>query len=376
MAPLGSSSVEQFLRRHWQRRPLLIRQAFPGFAAPIDRRRLFDLAARDDVESRLVVSEGERWSLDHGPFARRALPSLRRPQWTMLVQGVDLHDDAVKALLSRFRFVPDARLDDLMISFATDGGGVGPHLDSYDVFLIQAHGRRRWRIGPARDRTLVPDVPLKILANFEPTEEWVLDPGDMLYLPPDWAHEGVALGECMTFSVGFRAPSRHEFLSAWLAECADAPGGPDPRYGDRGAPASATPARIPDALAQTLKDWATAFRPDDRQLSRFIGRYLTEPKPSVWFETPEDDDPDRFREAATRLGLRPARSTRLLYRGSDLFINGEHDPCTATALLRRFADGQVLTPAHLGSRSADAKSLDALWRWWCSGWIVFDTDAG
>ena len=164
---LGGLSARQFMRRHWQKKPLLVRQAVPGMVPPIARSALFDLATKEDVESRLIQHGKSGWALRHGPFARRALPSLRQPGWTLLVQGVDLHHQGVHELLSRFRFVPDARLDDLMISYASDTGGVGPHFDSYDVFLLQVHGRRRWSIGRQRDLRLQPDVPLKILAQFE-----------------------------------------------------------------------------------------------------------------------------------------------------------------------------------------------------------------
>src|SRR6185436_3904772 len=219
---LGGLSPRQFMRRHWQKRPCLIRQAVPGVQAPVARGELFALAGRDDVESRLVASGGKKgWSLRHGPFGRRQIPSLGQPGWTLLVQGLDLHVPAAHELLSRFRFVPEARLDDLMISYASDGGGVGPHFDSYDVFLIQVHGKRRWRIGRQRDLTLRDDVPLKVLANFEPEEEHVLEPGDMLYLPPRWAHDGVAVGECQTYSIGFRAPSQAELAREVLQRLAE-----------------------------------------------------------------------------------------------------------------------------------------------------------
>ena len=231
--PLGGLSVDQFMRRHWQREPLLVRNALPGFVAPVQPARLFELAASEDAQSRLVTATGGRWRLTHGPIDPDSLPPLTRARWTLLVQGVDTLDDSVRGLLDRFRFVADARLDDLMISYATDGGGVGPHLDSYDVFLIQAHGRRRWRVGPPCADDIQPGLPLKILSRFEPDREWVLEPGDMLYLPPKWAHDGVALGPCMTYSVGFRAPSRHELLCAFLADAADCPpDGPDARYRD------------------------------------------------------------------------------------------------------------------------------------------------
>src|SRR5690606_14758849 len=179
--------------------PLLVRQAIPGFVPPVDRRALFALADQDDVEARLVTFFRNRWKMDHGPFAPANLPALKQKQWTLLVQSVNLFHPEVAALLGQFRFVPDARLDDVMISYATEGGGVGPHFDSYDVFLLQAHGKRRWQVSTQSDLTLRSGLPLKILANFIPEETWTLEPGDMLYLPPQCAHDGVAEGECMTY---------------------------------------------------------------------------------------------------------------------------------------------------------------------------------
>ena len=193
------------MQRHWQKKPLLVRQAVAGGIELIKRPQLLQLAAQDEVESRLVLRDDDRWVVRQGPFARSAMPSLKQSNWTLLVQGLDLHLPAARALLDQFRFAPDARLDDLMLSFATDGGGVGPHLDSYDVFLLQASGRRRWRFGRTTSNALVPDLPLKILADFQPEQDALLEPGDMLYLPPGWAHEGMAEGECMTCSIGFRA---------------------------------------------------------------------------------------------------------------------------------------------------------------------------
>jgi len=177
---LGGLSPQVFMKRHWQKKPLLVRQAITNFRPLLDRGELFELASCEDVQARMVIREqGETpgWRFKHGPFERRALPALKRPGWTILLQGVDLHCEAVHDLMNKFRFVPDARLDDLMISYATDGGGVGPHFDSYDVFLLQAQGRRRWRIGRQKDLSLQPDVPLKILSQFVPEQEFVLEPG-------------------------------------------------------------------------------------------------------------------------------------------------------------------------------------------------------
>nr|MBF0682638.1 cupin domain-containing protein [Pseudomonas sp.] len=217
---LGGLSPAAFMKRHWQRKPLLIRQALPGFVPPMKLAEVRRLARRDDVESRLIWREHDAWQMEQGPFAR--LPAARQSEWTLLVQGVDLHDDATAALMHRFRFVPDARLDDVMISIAGDGGGVGPHFDSYDVFLLQAAGQRRWRIGQQKDLSLDPDAPLKILSHFQPEEEFVLEPGDMLYLPPQVAHDGIAQGPgCMTISIGFRSPSRAELARGMLETAAD-----------------------------------------------------------------------------------------------------------------------------------------------------------
>ena len=215
---LGGLSPAQFMRRHWQKKPLLVRQAIASFKPLLSANELFALAAREDVESRLILQEAGRsprsavrWNLRHGPFKRRSLPPLKQPGWTLLVQGVDLHHAGAHELLQRFRFLPDARLDDLMISVASEGGGVGPHFDSYDVFLLQASGSRRWRISAQTDLSLKEGVPLKILQRFSAQQEFVLHPGDLLYLPPRYAHDGVAVdaqqGTCMTYSIGFRAPA-------------------------------------------------------------------------------------------------------------------------------------------------------------------------
>ncbi len=220
---LGGLTAAQFMRRHWQKKPLLVRQAVPRMVPPVSRSALFDLAAQEGVESRLIRQRPQGWTLRHGPFARRALPPLQQPGWSLLVQGVDLHHAGAHALMREFRFLPDARLDDLMISYASDSGGVGPHFDSYDVFLLQASGRRRWSIGRQRDLRLQPDVPLKILAQFEPEESFVLEPGDMLYLPPRYAHDGVAVGgDCMTCSIGLRSPAALPLGADLLARMAEA----------------------------------------------------------------------------------------------------------------------------------------------------------
>ncbi len=284
---LGGLTPSAFMQRHWQKKPLLIRNAVPGVQAPLDRAALFALASEEDVESRLIVQQvKEGWSLKHGPLSRRSLPPLTQPGWTLLVQGLDLHVPAAHDLLQRFRFVPDARLDDLMISYATDGGGVGPHYDSYDVFLLQVQGQRRWRIGKLKDDSLQPDVPLKILSNFEPEHEYVLEPGDMLYLPPMWAHDGIAQGECMTCSIGFRVPEATELAREVLIRFVEELDldGPRRLYRDPKQEATEAPGLIPEALEDFAADAIERLLKDRDGLRSALGEILTEPKPRVWFE--------------------------------------------------------------------------------------------
>lgn len=362
LALLGGLSPATFMKRHWQKKPLLVRQAIPGFSALLPPRELFALAAREEVESRLVVHEGASWRLQRGPFARRALPPLNRPGWTLLVQGVDLHHAGAHALLHRFGFVPAARLDDLMISYASDGGGVGPHFDSYDVFLLQAQGQRRWRIGRQRDLQLQQGVPLKILAHFEPEQQYVLEPGDLLYLPPRYAHDGIAQGECQTYSIGFRAPAQAELARELLQRIADeaAQEGDERIYRDPAQPATDAPGAIPAALKEFAQGALAAALKDPGALDRALGEYLTEPKANVWFE------PGRAPRQLRSLVL-DAR-TRMLHDRRHVFINGEawRAGGADAALMRRLADRRRLDAAELARASEAARAL--LVSWCEAGW--------
>jgi 50S ribosomal protein L16 3-hydroxylase len=366
MALLGGLSASTFMRRHWQKKPLLVRAAAPGALVDVDRSRLFALAVRDDVEARLVVRAGARWSVHHGPLSRRALPTLATPAWTLLVQGVDLHDDAAHRLLGRFRFIADARLDDVMCSYASDGGGVGPHVDSYDVFLLQTSGRRRWRIGRATKARLRDDVPLKMLADFHPSEEWLLEPGDMLYLPPGWGHDGVAVGACITASIGFRAPRAAELgadVAQRLADAAREGAAGEHRYRDAGAPAADRPARIPESLRR-FSDAAVARLLADRiGRSRALGETLSEPKPGTWFERPS---PPSTPAGAVALD----RRTRMLYDDRFVFVNGEAYRAGGrdATLMRRLADARRLDAKSVTGASAAARQLLA--EWLSAGWCV------
>ena len=368
---LGGLSPAQFMRRYWQKKPLLIRQAIPSMVPPIDRPALFALAEREGVESRLIRHGKTGWSLKHGPLARRALPPLKQPGWTMLVQGVDLHHDGVHDLLRQFRFLPDARLDDLMISYASNTGGVGPHFDSYDVFLLQAQGQRRWSIGKQSDLRLQPGVPLKVLENFEPEQTFVLEPGDMLYLPPKYAHDGVAVGDdCMTYSIGLRSSAVGELGADLLARVAQAysedleDAGPAElaRYRDPSQPAVEAPAAMPAALQDFAHKAVEAARRDPDAIDRALGESLTEPKANVWFGEGAQA-PEVLREVALD------RRTRMLYDARHIYINGESFRAGGAdaTLMRRLADQRALGARDLARASEGARSL--LGDWCEAGWL-------
>lgn len=362
-ALLGGLSPQQFMRRHWQKKPLLVRQALPMHRPFVSRAELFALAASEDVESRLIVRDGRDWTLRHGPLARRALPALTRTRWSLLVQGLDLHLEQAREMLERFRFVPDARLDDVMVSFATDGGGVGPHFDSYDVFLLQIHGTRRWRIGRLPNPQLQEGVPLKILTNFVAEQEWLLEPGDLLYLPPRWAHDGTAEGECMTCSIGFRAAGAHELARDLLQRALDADDAreDDRLYRDPKQQASAQPGRVPEALQEfaraSLQHWLHAQGGFDVAL----GEVLSEPKPGVWF--------DAGTSLPERCAVRLDRRTRMLHDAAHVFINGEAFRAGGrdATLMRQLADRRELGSRELAALSDDARGL--LEQWAQAGWV-------
>ena len=374
-ALLGGLSPADFLARYWQRKPLLIRGAVTDLGALPDRTAVAALAARDDVESRLVEIVDGRWSMEHGPFDR--LPRRKRA-WTLLVQGVNLHDSRADALMRRFDFVSTMRLDDLMISVAADGGGVGPHLDSYDVFLLQVEGCRRWRwrhrrSTSPRDRALVDDVPLKLLKHFEPTDEAVLEPGDMLYLPPSCAHEGTAIGACTTASIGFRAPSWNELSQEFLFTMAERTWS-DGRPSDPGRTATRTPGALDAAMLTAIGRRLSAIRWTARDIEAFVGRYFSEPKPSVVFDPPASMSIAAFAKRAARRGLALDLRTTLLYRGGHGYIVGESFalPAGGRAAFTAFADRRRLDAATVKALLDDDDARALLHRWWSDGWIHFD----
>jgi 50S ribosomal protein L16 3-hydroxylase len=361
----GPMSTARFLREHWQKRPLLVRGAFPAFADPLSAREVLALAQSPDAESRIVKRAGRHWSLAHGPFSRAELERHPRKDWTVLVQDTNHFSERAAALLARFSFVPHARVDDLMVSYAVPGGTVGPHVDSYDVFLIQGTGQRRWQVSSQRDLAFVPGLDLKILARFEPEEEWVLEPGDMLYLPPDVAHYGIAETDCLTWSVGFRAPSDAELAAGFLDFLGERLA-IDGRYADPDLAPARRAGEIPPPLIAHVGRTLERIRWRPRDAMEFAGRFLSEPKSHVYFTPRARPLPRaRFEEAAARRGVVLDGRVRLLYAQGLFFVNGEsfaaHGKCAMW--LRRLADSRNLAP----TAGAPAAFLELAHEWHTRG---------
>jgi 50S ribosomal protein L16 3-hydroxylase len=376
---LGGLSAKKFLREYWQKKPLLIRHAFPRLVEPLNKQQLFNLAARDDVESRLIARNGRDWQMTHGPISKRQLASAKQNLWTLLVQDTQHFSKEAHALLAKFNFVPHARVDDLMVSYAVPGAGVGPHVDSYDVFLLQGSGKRRWRISAQKDLRLKENMPLKLLAHFKPQQEFVLETGDMLYLPPGYAHDGVAETECMTWSIGFRAPSSQELSNAFLDYLRDEIKSAG-QYADADIVPTAAPgeidrkmqARFATMLTETI---ASATDPDNFQVC--LGRYLTEPKQHVYFDYPEPElSPSLFRKSVLRHGIELDLRSRLLYDERRFFINGEQWQIerSGAALIRKLADRRHLSPTDLAA--SDTATLKALHIAYSNGFLFPSPEAG
>jgi len=345
--PLGNLTPDEFLAKYWQKKPLLIRNAVAQFDWLPELADLVELAGRDDVESRLVEYKRGVWTCDAGPFRPARFRRLGESDWTVLVQNVNHHVPFANALLQRFNFIPQVRLDDLMISYAPAGGSVGPHFDSYDVFLLQVGGKKRWRISSQNDLQLVADAPLKILERFEPEEEWVLEHGDMLYLPPKFAHEGVALESGMTWSVGFRAPTAQELGGAFLDFLRDRIE-LDGIYADPDLAVTHEPGRVPADFTQRIQAMLAGIRWDEDTVREFLGGYFSEPKSHVFYDGPDDLPNEKaFARSVEKQGIVLDLKTVMLYDDARIYINGESldvEPA-AHPTLHRLANERALPPA-------------------------------
>ena len=369
---LGGISPKKFLKDWWQKKPLLIRQAVPGFEGLLNREQLIDLACRDAAQSRLITQAKGKWEVKQGPFPPRAFSRLPKTQWTLLVQDVNHFIPSARDLLLRFNFIPYSRLDDLMVSYAPAGGGVGPHFDSYDVFLLQGMGRRQWQISAQQDKELVADAPLKILQDFRSEREWLLEPGDMLYLPPGYAHNGIAKDACMTYSIGFRAPSHQELATQFLVYLQDH-SSVNGMYQDPDLKLQTHPGQISQAMLRQAGAAIDKIRWGRVDVERFMGLYLTEPKPHVFFEPPslpmgEQEFARRLERDKLELDLK----SRMLWKAKTFFLNGER--CSVGSpgrrLLETLADHHELRTA----KPIDEEVLLLLYQWYLDGYVIFAAD--
>jgi len=365
----GHITVKQFLSEYWQKKPLLVRGAWPGFENPLPPAAFLKLSEREDALSRLMVQrEGEHnWELDEGPFEASRFTDMPDSHWTLLIQEVDRLVPAVRDMLGVVDFLPKWRLDDVMISYAANGGGVGAHIDNYDVFLLQGHGRRRWQINttPVANEVLIEGIDVSILADFEPDCDWVLEPGDMLYLPPRIAHFGVAQGECLTFSIGCRAPSKQEILGAILDQAlmnVD----PDDRYADPALDQGATIAGIGDDVVAWAVGALKDLSADRSALKSMIGSILSQPRRWIDEDTLPEDTLMEALESGGR--LRPGSSSQVLLEEGDegalaLFAAGEMIELDQAfqPKLEKLILGDGLTREDLGSVPEFDDLLDELY---------------
>jgi 50S ribosomal protein L16 3-hydroxylase len=386
-ALLGGMSPVTFMKDYWQKKPLLVRGAIPAFQlakesglvleSPLSISDLSDLAKQKNVESRLIKSKP--WSLKKGPFKPKDIPSLKKDAWTLLVQGVNAQHPIAERVMSWFRFIPEARLDDLMISIAGKHGGVGPHVDSYDVFLLQMSGRRHWKISEQKDLRLKEGLPLKILKHFEPTQDWVLEPGDMLYLPPNIAHDGVSLDAgCQTWSIGFRAPTYKELISEILWRTTEALEN-DPAlsqlYADPKQSATLDASAVPQDLVAAVSKHLNGLHWSESDISCTLASILSEPKAQTVFEPPKSLlDFNTFKKTMVQQGLRLSPQSKALHDHDFFYLNGESlsDSEEADwAFWLELAQEQSLSPAKCQQLVKLLEDVDSPWfEAYSSGWVL------
>ena len=354
----------EFLAQYWQRKPLLIRNALSNFVPPLCSDELAGLALEADVESRIIEQNGKAWRVHHGPFSESDF--VREHPWTLLVQAVDHYLPEVAQLHRLFAFIPQWRRDDIMVSYAVDGGGVGPHFDNYDVFLLQGEGQRRWRLGQHCDNAtpLLAHDELRILEAFETAEEHLLGPGDMLYVPPGIAHWGIAQGECTTFSIGFRAPRLHDMLSRWTDQLLQQVE-PDQFYRDAGRAAATRPGELQSSdLERAMAQLRATL--DQAKGTQWFGELVTEPRYAI--ESDDGDDlveaRELLRSGAQLVELSPA--AKLAWQqgahGLTVYANGESLECALSTLpcLLTLCAGQPLANVHLHKALSDPDTAQLL----------------
>lgn len=366
---LGGLTVNEFLRDYWQKKPLLVRQAVPGFKGLLDPQQLVDLACRDDVQARLATYQRKKWNLRYEPFETKDFEGLtKKGKWSVLVQGVNHFLPKGAELVKQFNFIPHARLDDLMVSYAPKGGGVGPHFDVYDVFLVQGLGHRRWQLSMQKDQTLIEGAPLRLLKNFKVEQEWIVEAGDLLYLPPHCAHNGIAEDDCMSYSIGFRTPWYQELSEQFLVYLQDRieiAG----TYADPDLKAQKHPAEISADMLQQVSRTIRKVKWDDEDVANFLGCYLSEPKPHIYFDVPAKPlTQERFEQVLHIRGAKLDLKTQMLCHGSTVFINGDAHPVGQGSYraLRELADSRSLPAAAKLPREA----AELLYQWYLDGFVT------
>ena len=376
LALLNHLTPAQFLADYWQKKPLLIRGAIPNFTGLLSPNELAGLACEDDVQARIITQNKGKWRVQNSPFDEAIFAKLPKKDWTLLVQSVNHYLPEAAALLAMFNFIPHARLDDLMVSYAPIGGGVGAHVDSYDVFLLQGSGKRSWKISTQTDLSLVEGAPLKILQNFKAEQEWTLEAGDMLYLPPQVAHWGIAESDdCMTYSIGFRAPKtqelQHEFLS-YLQDNLSTDG----LYTDADLTLQNHPAEISADMVNKVSAALQKITWNHHQVADFLGQYLTEPKPDVVFEPNKNISSAEFAKKMAKKNLQLSLKSQLLFTQSAFYLNGEKLratsdlPADLSVCMRELADKRYLVT--LGQTpSIHAALAKLLHTYYLAGFIEF-----
>jgi 50S ribosomal protein L16 3-hydroxylase len=363
---LGGLTPRVFLRRHWQKEPLVVRGALPGFRGTVGLGTLAALASRHDVESRFITRRGRDWRVAHGPIARERIEAAPARNWTLLVNGVNLHARQADELLRRFSFIPQARLDDVMVSYSAPGGGVGAHADSYDVFLVQGRGRRLWRLCAPREFAFVAGAPLRLIENFSAEEELLLEPGDLLYLPPGWGHEGTALEPSLTCSVGFRAPGGEE-LAAGFLDWLHVRGLPAARYGDPDLRPVRHPARVPTAMGTHANALLARLRWKPSDVACYLGEQLSAPKPHVVFAGRPRASRKEFDRALDHTIVSLDLRSQLLYDRRRFYLNGE---AFSAAPAQRRALAELADQRNVAGRKLARAGLAGLsFEWYRLGYV-------
>jgi len=387
---LGGLTPTQFLADYWQKKPLLIKNAIPDFQGLLSPEELAGLACEDEVQSRIVEQINNKWHASHGPFDDAdfaKLPEQPDPKhrWTLLVQSVNHYLPEASQLLQQFDFIPHARLDDLMVSYAPDGGGVGPHFDSYDVFLLQGQGKRLWRISEQTDLSLVEGAPLRILKNFDTVQEWVVEAGDMLYLPPHLAHWGIAVSDgkvdCMTYSIGFRAPKNQELATEFLGFMQDKMNQDQITlagiYQDADLTLQDHPAEISYAMIGKVAEILQKIQWSNSDVAEFLGTYLSDPKADVVFDTNKKIPIRTFNEKLAKHGIALDLKSQMLFTDDNFYLNGEAATFTgkSATILKKLADSRQLVVGDLNQiKTINEELLQHLYDWYIAGYLYFDHD--